>query len=139
MSISLHIGHHWRGASEFSVSRRRMPEKFQAKRIASWFESAALGVASLKRDLAAFEALRDDDPLARNSRRGPVAVTLRALDAICRAKRSGLLSAEQVERLPHMLCEISCCSETLARLGFRLRSNILEQLETSDYGKPKNG
>ena len=105
-----------------------MPDKFQSKRIARWFEAAALGVASLQQDLAAFEALRDG-PLARNTSRGPVSVTLRALDAICRAEHSGLLAAEQAEQLSNMLPEIAQCSERLVRLGFRLRPSILEQLE----------
>lgn len=107
-------------------------ERFEAfwelKRIASWFEAAAGGVASLQGDLAAFEAL-SDGPFAYNPRRGPVAVTLRALDAVCRAKRSGLLSPEQSERLGRMLPEIGRCSETLVRLGFRLRRSISEQLK----------
>lgn len=105
-----------------------MSDKFQTRRIAEWLEAASLGCASLQRDLVAFEALHDG-PLAGNTRRGNVAVTLRALDAVCRAKRSGLLSPEQAERLRSALPEFVRCSETLVRLGFRLRPSMLEEFD----------
>jgi hypothetical protein len=115
-----------------------MPNKSETRRIAEWLDVATHGCASLRRDLTAFEALHDG-PMAGNPRRGHVAVTLRALDAACRAKRSGRLAPEQVDRLGGALVDIARCSGTLLRLGFRVKPSILEEIDASNHGDNTSG
>jgi hypothetical protein len=118
-----------------------MHDKFQQQRIASYLEAATFGVESFQRDLAAAEAL-DKEEASWFFGRGPIAVTLTTLDAICRAKHSGLLTPEQVDGLSKLLprvVQIARNSRRLAKLGFRLKPSVLKELEILDYDHKMDG
>jgi NAD-dependent DNA ligase len=105
-----------------------MPDKYQQKRIASWFEMATFGVQSF--DLVATEAERKGETSWLYARCRLVG-TLRALDTICRAKRSALLSPEQLALLDSLhadIAKITGCADRLAQLGLRLKPSIVAEV-----------
>jgi hypothetical protein len=107
-----------------------MPDKYQQKRIASWFEMATFGVQSFERDLVATEAERKGETSWLYARCRLVG-TLRALDTICRAKRSALLSPEQLALLDSLhadIAKITGCADRLAQLGLRLKPSIVAEV-----------